>query len=223
MDEMHTKQFRSDARLCVELLESEKKDENRLGIESLLGLTDPSKVCRKDAEEVARALLYNEGKLASRLRNSFKAFLGEEPAANLDWSLQDFDRSDDDSLMEFSQSYTVGNTHLLALKVLANCLDLIACHEQDYLSNEATLIHLGSPFWHKILNVLVFNLRESSHRPQEAALSAKCIRILECLEPEVLAQFIADIVVPLLKSAHEFGKAHHLSLEKESEELLQSL
>lgn len=221
------KASRFDARLlCLELLESDKKDENRLGVESLLILTDLSKVTREDAEEVARAVIYNEGELATRLLNSFVAFFNVDVDKRFDepdWSFADCSNSDDASLLEFSQGSEFGDTHLLALKVLTNCLQVIACHEQDYLSNEITSLDLASPFWREIMDALVLNLHESSHRPQEAALSAKCMRILECLEPGILTPFLESVVAPLLVHAHEFGKAHHLFLEKESEELMQSL
>jgi hypothetical protein len=43
--------------ICRKLLESEQLDENRLGLESLCTLTDPSKVLSKDANQASRTLL----------------------------------------------------------------------------------------------------------------------------------------------------------------------
>jgi hypothetical protein len=83
MDEIHNKPCCLDPRLlCLELLDSEKRDENRLGMESLLVLTDTTRVCRENAEEAVLALVYHEGKLATRLRYSFRSFFNMDRRCN---------------------------------------------------------------------------------------------------------------------------------------------
>lgn len=222
----------SDGQLaCLDLLESDKLDEKRLGIECLLGMTDPKS---GSGIEVARALVYNEGAIALRLRQAFLDFLSAKLCTSEvdgDWSSKDasvrtgrtVSTVEDASMFEIlapPPRTDVTDAHVLALTALVNCLELMDVHEQDYLTNESIKLQLWSPFWCRVLEVLVYNLHESSSQPLEAALSAKCIRILESLEPERISTFIGTVVAPLLKPAHEFGKAHHWSLEKESQDLV---
>jgi hypothetical protein len=226
-DEEQSKRRRSSngQLVCVDLLESEKMDEKRLGVEYFLGMTDPN---NESSHEIARALLYNEGSIASRLRQAFLHFLRAKlPTGDgdVDWSNDVSTRtnaSDDASVFEvpFLVNTELGDAHVLALTALVNCLESVDAHERDYLTNDASKLKVETPFWAQVLQVLVYDLHEFSHQPLEAALSAKCLRILENLEPERFTPFIGTSVAPLLKTAHEFGKAHHLSLEKESKELV---
>ena len=230
-DQEHSKRRRASHGqfACLNLLESEKADEKRLGIECMLGMTDPK---NEPSLVIARALIYNEEAISFRLRHCFLDLLSAKfPMTDADGDLskdasvgtgRTTPSSDDASAFEIHapQNTEVGDTHVLALTVLVNCLELIEAHEHDYLTNEITKLQLWTPFWCRVLDILVYNLHESSSQPLEAALSTKCIRILENFEPERLSPFIGSVVAPLLKPAHEFGKAHHRSLEKESEDLV---
>ncbi len=226
--EQSTRRRFSDGQLlCLSLLESEKADENRLGLESFVGMTDPSN--EESSHTVARALILNEGINSSRLRQAFLEFLcAKLPSGDgaRDWygvpALHTRTLMDDATLFEIPdiENTELGEVHVLALTALVNCLESIDTQEQDYLANEATKLQLSTPFWTRVLEVLVYNLYEPSKRPFEAALSAKSLRILENLRPEKVSPIIDSFVAPILKSAHEFGKARHLLLEVESEDLV---
>ena len=78
---------------------------------------------------------------------------------------------------------------------------------------------LTSLFWSTVLQALYYNLEVAAHRPLEASLSAKCLRLLQSLEPHL--QVLAKIhLLSSLESANQYGKAHSLSLEQESEQLM---
>ena len=201
--------------LCLQLVESEHKDQNQLGMESLNDLTDPTKVGKYEAEELARALIYGEGCLGRRVREAFVSYPWHTVRPDDDLTLEPVSKADDMYSFEFDQEIHSAITHVLALKVLSNCLNIIAAHEEDYLSNETPRLGLSCTFWRGIINSLVSNLKAAPRRPQAAALSAKCIRILESLKPDPVTNFLDETFRPMLVAAYEFGKAHHLLLERE--------
>jgi hypothetical protein len=220
--------------LCLDLLESELVDQNRLGMESLSHLTDPNETSSGNVEVVARSLVYRDGNHGNRLQDAFAPHIlchterlegdhGLEECNELNDSTSSIEYLDDPVSIEYSQGCQFGAIHLLALKVLANSLEVIACHEEDYLSNETTMLNLPCLFWSDILNALAYNLKMPSYRPQEAALSAKCIRLLKSLEPDSIWCILDETITTWAVAAYEFGRAHHLALERESLELLRHL
>lgn len=212
--------------VCLDLLESHKADQNRLGIEFFLGLTDPSNM--EMSHEAARALILNEGNNSCRLRRCLlNCFCSKLPLACSDMnepsvaSLPIHDHSAKVGLFG-RQEYAnpeLDDSYVMALTALVTCLESVYTHEREYLTNDIAKVQLSTPFWTQLLEVLVYNIYDSSRRPREAALSAKSLRILENLKPELLAPIIKHFVAPMLKKANEFGKAHHWALEKESEQL----
>ena len=212
--------------VCLDLLESNKADENRLGIESFLGLTDPSNM--ESSHEAARALILNEGANSCRLQQCFlNCFCSKLPLASSDMneptaaSLRIHDRSEKVGSFRRQEDGNdqLDDSYVMALTALVTCLESVHTHEREYLTNETARVQLSTPFWTQLLEILVYNIYDSSQRPREAALSAKSLRILENLKPEILAPIIKHFVAPMLKNANEFGKAHHWALEKESEQL----
>lgn len=210
---------------CLELLESKRREENCLGMETLLDLSNPDRVGNERAEEVAHALAFGDGMFGQRLRALFLQYF-RWPTSDRATSTGRLDGTDFEDVSSLECVTEVGKwqeVHLLSLKVLTRCLDIILANEQDYLSNEATMLDFLSDFWSDVMIVLLMHLKECSCGPQEAALSARCLRILESLKPGLLIPITAMSIVPLSVNAHKFGKNHHLLLENESQKLLQCL
>jgi Leu/Phe-tRNA-protein transferase len=66
----------------------------------------------------------------------------------------------------------------------------------------------------------LYNIKEATRLPQEAALTAKCIALLEQIAHEDVSCWIENNVLSALMQAYKFGKAHNLELEQESGSLL---
>jgi hypothetical protein len=112
----------------------------------------------------------------------------------------------------------------LSLRVLSHSLESIVWQTKKGTMSLAPF-DLTSLFWSTVLQALYYNLQVAAHRPLEASLSAKCLTLLQSLEPHPhhdLAGANGDKMQLLssLESASQYGKAHSLSLERESERLL---
>jgi hypothetical protein len=201
-----------DLEMCHSLLESNLEDQNRLGIESLLFLTDTAVVKTTTALQVARALVLDKGVCAESLRDEllfyFRAVKSVEG--------RDDTWPNDDEAVNFEESHNVAAMHNLALRALGNALKLIA--GLDGIASED--IDLSSDFWKTILGSILYNIKEAIRLPQEAALSAKCINLLEQISHEDVSRWIENNLLPALLQAYKFGKAHNLELEQESGSLL---
>jgi hypothetical protein len=191
--------------MCVELLESGRVDQKRLGIESLRVLTDPSKVCSENAHAVARALVYGQGDQGDRLQNEFENYLHglqeeQEKGAGYDGQL----------------------CH--AFQALSTSLDILVnlnsdgkglfnfCHPSDCLS----------VFWHNLTQILVRTLETARANPHSAAIAATIIRILETHAPKELKPLSQHESLPLLvHAAYDYGRAFHSVLEQKAQLLLQ--
>jgi hypothetical protein len=201
-----------DLEMCRNLLESNLEDQNRLGMESLLFLTDTTVVTTTTALQVARALVLDQGVCAESLRDEllfhFRVVKSVEDRDDL-WP------NEDDSF-NYEESRNVAAMHNLALRALRNALKLIA--GLDGIDSED--IDLSSDFWKTILASISYNIKEAIRLPQEAALSAKCIALLEQIAHEDASRWIENNLLPALIQAYKFGKAHNLELEQESASLL---
>jgi hypothetical protein len=125
--------------------------------------------------------------------------------------------SEVESSLEFAECHQYSVMHNLALQALANALQVFV-----NLKEEATLeLDESSRFWRDISSALAFDLTDAHSRPQDAALAAKCIALLEDLNPESCGRmFVEDQMLPSLLEANEYGKVHHLALERESQKLI---
>lgn len=201
-----------DLEICHDLLESKLEDQNRLGMESLLFLTDTAVVTTTTALQVARALVLGQGLCAESLRNEllfyFRAVKSVEGRDDT-WPSKD-------ETNNYEESHNVAAMHNLALRALGNALKLIA--GLDGIDSED--IDLKSEFWKTILGAILYNIKEAIRLPQEAALSAKCVALLEQIAHEDVSRWIEINLLPSLYQAFKFGKAHNLELEQESGNLL---
>lgn len=198
---------------CIRLLESVFHDQKRLGMESLSILTDPSKVGGDEALIAATSLIFREGPHGDRLQNAFEDYL---------YFL----------LQEQQEPQNKGILLRYALLVGTNAMDLLVehgnkCEEMslaDAFDHKPTTSMLAT-FWRNVIDILVRTLEDVEMCPQNAALSIRCLRILETHAPndwKPLAQY--DSLSSLVQLAHEHGKhVDGSSLEEESLLLLDLL
>jgi len=176
-----------DIARCEELLRSDCRDQNRLGIESLVFLTrgggdsSLSCVCADTAKDVARTLLYEpqpqrEGNSCCQsLRDAFCGYL----RCNVN-QLDRFDSGIDTT--DFSDAQHRATMHSLALQVLANALKIVV--GDNDASNSNRNIDLSSEFWREVARSLTLNLSKSAagrSGAQVSYLSAKSLSMLEAL------------------------------------------
>jgi hypothetical protein len=202
-----------DLEMCHNLLESNLEDQNRLGMESLLFLTDTAVVTTTTALQVARALVLCQGLYAESLRDELLFYF------RVVKSVEDRDDTwpnEKDMSFNYDESHNVAAMHNLALRALRNALQLIV--GLDGVDSED--IDLSSDFWKTILGSISHNIKEAIRLPQEAALSAKCIPLLEQIACEDASRWIENNLLPALIQAYKFGQAHNLELEQECGSLL---
>jgi len=193
--------------MCRRLLESNHLDENRLGLESLIFLTDSSKTFATDADKVSSEILRD----TSFQDLLLKYFVDTEriPSNILET---------DTGVMGYGQGEFFGCLHIMALKVLSNAL-ASAARKQPL--PPSTCIDLSSLFWQRVLEALYYNLQSAPHRPIEASLSIRCLHLLQIVEPSTanLAPSQGSLHQHLL-NAYKFGRNHSRSLERETEQLM---
>jgi hypothetical protein len=215
--------------ICKDLLDSDHFDQHRLGLESLCCLTDPTKVRSQDSDRISRTIIYGESDGDKSLQENFETyFCGiEMPMSNNDSSDNNsgYDSEEDDKTLAYEQGNYFGAMHILSLRVLSHSLESIVWQkEKGSASLSLAPFDLTSMFWNTVLQALYYNLEVAAHRPLEASLSAKCLRLLQSLEPHLRVLAAADgkmmHLLSSLESANQYGKAHSLSLERESEQLM---
>jgi hypothetical protein len=208
--------------ICKDLLDSDYIDQHRLGLESLCCLTDPTKVRSQDSDRISRTIIYGESDGDKSLQDNFETyFCGVElPMGNDSDDNSGYDSEEDGKALAYEQGNYFGAMHILSLRVLSHSLESIAWQkEKGAASMSLAPFNLTSLFWGTVLQALYYNLEVAAHRPLEASLSAKCLRLLQSLEPQLTANGNMHLLSSL-QSANQYGKEHSLSLEQESEQLM---
>jgi hypothetical protein len=185
--------------ICHELLDSTQHCRNRLGLEQLLLLSKPVENGNKT---VARALILNDGEDAAFMRKKVCKYLSEARDRPTHFRRRDHHT-------EMGQ---------IALRILANSLTQIYATDglrrlfnQDFID----------PFWRAVQSHLRYNLRNAIHCPDDAALSAKCIRIVNEMCSNNDKMIVDDRFLSDLRLAHLYGSVHHLNLARESMQLIE--
>jgi len=196
--------FGSALGIGLRMLGSKRLDENRMGLESLCSLTNPSRVLAEEAEKAACSIL-SDNQLQGLLEKYFMQMkLSKQGSVGSDY---------DDDTMDYEDGQFVGCCHILALRLLSNVLELT-----DTVHSK---IDLSSPFWQTVLQALYYNANVAASRPLEASLSIKSLRFLQTLEPSILSAASGERhLQEVLANAHQFGRQHNRSLEVESERLM---
>lgn len=195
-------------RSTIDLLESDSFHEQDVGIENLCFLSDPTKVRKEEAIEVACALIFRRGEHGGDVQNAMEDYL---------YDLQHRRRATTNNSVNHKQYFN-------ALTAMANCMALIL-NEID----EPTLIRwrqdddssnsMLKVFWRNVMEVVIQQLGSFRESPSCAAVAARCMRLDCSLAPVQSEDLYVDNFrqLPyLLQSAHEYGKAYNAMLEEES-------
>lgn len=187
--------------VAVQLLESHRRDQQQLGLESLAVMTNPRLVCALDASTVSKAMILGEGPIGARLQQRLVSLLQEiQPTLGASSSLSHY---------SYQGSILASFYHFI-LYALANALAQVS-----------SCVDLKAPFWHTVTTCLRASLEDSLHKPHEATLAAKCLRfLLPSKTEETLHQ---PTLRSILIRTHEAGKTISLALEEESQKTLSFL
>ncbi|KAL3936579.1 MAG: hypothetical protein SGBAC_008132 [Bacillariaceae sp.] len=124
-------------------------------------------------------------------------------------------------LLNYFQEQAQANLHLLAVKAVAQALESSTTATASTSNN--LKIDLSSVFWQTVLQALYQHIQRPHEKPLEAALSIKALRLLQQSCPECLAVLQRKHSLPVtafLQIAHEFGKQHSSSLEREAKQFM---
>lgn len=195
--------------ICLRLLESPCCDQIRLGLESLRMLTQPTIVSWQDAMVVSRAVCFGEGEghFGARLQTALASHFRIAAAA--------------DQCMALDYEYT--KDHNMGLAVLASALQMVA---QD--TDAPGDMDFAGAFWEPVIGDLYYNVQRAVEKPNEAAISARCIRLIGAVKKTSTTTSELILSSPskaaglrsCLTQAHRHGQRFHLLLEKESQKLL---
>jgi hypothetical protein len=220
MKELKTRKYLSSVSACLNLLADDCIIQNRLGIEQLNALmqpTTPDEMFPAQATLISQALIYGGGEGATPegdLRHFFAALICEKEDCDerLD---RDFEEEDLDS--ENPWGGHAGALHLPTIKLFITCLEIIQA-ETKYKRNP---IDFASQVWGRMFDTLAHNIRECHHSAEFTGYSVKCLRILHELEPATIGPIVKYTLFPFLISAQEYGNLQGCSmLEEESQRLL---
>ncbi len=175
--------------LAKRLLQSHRLDEQRLGLESLCSLTNPSHVLLRDADTVSRTILLEPN--WQILIGRYFHYRGTELCEEKD---------------DFGDAL-----HMLALKTVTQAIEALAASHKS--------IDVSTPFWSRLLEDLFENLTMASNRPLEASWSTRCFRHMQLVQPQLLHWIpnYSSLHIHLVQ-AHDYGKQHHRSLQMETEQ-----
>lgn len=194
--------------ICHDLLESRCEDQNRLGMESLVNLTDPSISLTGTSEHVARALVSEDSDCGDALRHALYKYLNIDPILNHE---KDFDA------LEHADDIYHDEMHSLALQALANILEVVV----DLHAGGDINIDFSKAFWRSIIENLKNDLKDPVQQPTDAAIACHCLTLLKRIDAHVC--FDCSSLRSSLIQAQHYGSLHHLQLERDATALLNLL
>jgi hypothetical protein len=193
--------------ICRQLLESEQWHENRMGLETLITLTDSSKTIRREVYRASHLVLAD-----SEFQNLWKHYLIA--------SRSNKDSKDDGNC---GRGNSGGSMHLMALQVLSHALESAVSWQHTTDRSSSVDLNMDNVFWHDVCQLLQDNVQLACCRTLEAALSTRCLRLLQTLHPRSCDQMDTRNLYKCLQSAHTHGRRCNLSLERETEQYLRGL
>jgi len=200
-------------RNCLLLLESKHHCQNRLGMECIQNITNSSSSVRlDDCTYICQAILVGEvGSQAGCLSNHvYKCILVSTD--------EDEERQTVPNVTDYA--YHVLTMRSLALQVLANTLEESYLVLIDKLQSSALDDIKILLIWRNVVEKLVYILHMAIYRPEDAAVSAKCLRFMLKVDGLVLkGKNLEGVAI----KAYRYGKVHHKSLEQECSSLILSL
>ena len=219
-------QARQDAiEICLGMLESPSMDQTQLGLESLKMLTDPSVVSKEDAVTIAQEIVAPTTDVGCRLQSALVRCFGVASS----W------RAMDDDVDSIRSAY-FAQWHNMALAILGQVLQLVVDQQQDpsVAPNTFRQESTSRDFWQLVTQDIVYNIERAAERPHEGSMSARCLRLLSLLKDHQpvqqsllnVGQNIVSARSPVafqncLTQAHRYGQQYHLSLEEESQKLME--
>jgi hypothetical protein len=177
--------------LCRRLLSSQQWCERRLGLESLVILTDQSKTIPSAVREASSAVLFD-----SNCQRFLKGYLSMPASDGTD-----------------HYGYASGN-YVLALQIIAQSLQCFNIASRKRVASSENRL-----FWQPVLAALSNNIQNAASRPLEACLSVQCLEELNDI-PQALSPIDANNLDERLHNAHQFGIQHNASLETETKRLI---
>ena len=182
---------------CKSLLQSDKLDDLRQGLELLSCMMNRENVNTSVSEKVSRALVFNEaGTCSDQMRENIVSVLDDQSAEQ----------------PSLSQSKVTN----AALRVLTRALDMALTIDRSDDSGLDT----DSPFWRRILVPLKSHAATSSANPHVAAMAIKCLLSMVKLDSKIFYSLQELTLLPILVQAHETGKQCHHELEVNAHDLL---
>ena len=215
----------NDLTTCLAFLQSGREDQTRYALNTLCLLTDPLKESVEQVDHVSRTLVFGDENGNTDAMDALERFFSGIETPNGDGTADTeisgiCDDGNNHKTLRYAQGEFFGMTHLMALRVLSQALESVVWQKEK---STITLEHsnFNSLFWKMVEDSLMYNLEVANCRPLEAALSAKCIRLIQSLEPQSRNfPWKKTNLLPSLLSAHRYGRAHHLWLEQESKYLI---
>jgi hypothetical protein len=197
---------------CEELLNSDRNDLNQLVMEALVNMTDPRTSTRSTVHRACKAIL--DGQSQSSIHGDFVCIMRQTSVKRRRTSFKyQYAKEAPPETEQADRRMAV-----LVLRALSNALNAAL-----QSPGGGKWIEPSSEFSEAIAAMLKSNLCDPVRRPQEAALSAQCIRLLEELDSSCAALFSEVELAERLVDARRFGETHCRLLERESETLLQRL
>mmetsp|Transcript_3658 Transcript_3658/g.9161 ORF Transcript_3658/g.9161 Transcript_3658/m.9161 type:complete len:432 (-) Transcript_3658:39-1334(-) len=205
---------------CHGMMEGVFVDQKQLAMENLYLLLNSTAVEPGTIHKVANAILWGrspEGHTSVLDELSF-CLMGNQKKRMAAFS----DDSCDFEEHEYAEGHYFGVMHNIALRVLSASLTAAR-------PNEMPPNILRSSTWRTVLGALCYNISQAETRPQEAALSAHCLVLLDQLthdntnQQDVLDMVMEDShheIVPCLLAAQSFARRHNETLHRELSDLL---
>lgn len=225
-DQTHDpEETRMDAVLiCLQLLESSAIDQIKLGLESLMMLTDPSVVSQDDAVAISQDIVFPTSDIGRRFQTALAMCFGVAASSG-----RTFTGAADHSVnAEYLQGPHAGQLHSMGLRILGHALQL-AGEDQQYPATAArSTFDLTTTFWQLVTRDLCYNVERAMHRPHEGSTAARCLRLLSLVKDQQIVAYAATSLrtsspvafQTCVAQARKYGQQCHLSLEMESEKLL---
>jgi hypothetical protein len=210
--------------ICFTMLRSDCFEQNRSAMNILCTLTDPLQTASVYADRCANSLIFGNEYGDTAMTEALTPYLLgiELPWENFYQDAEDSSMVSDDKeqILLYAKGSFFGAMHAMALRVLAQSLESVAWRKGKFESLPP--LALSSQFWRVVQDALVYNLGVAQYRPLEAAFSAKCIRFLQILEPQILHTPRSKLagLRTCLMNAHQYGRAHHWWLEQECKYLI---
>ena len=208
--------------VCLVMLRSGQEEQIGQALKYLCLLTDSSKTSADLVDRVSRVIVFGDDDGEFTVKDVLWHYFAGIEAPRNDGSDNTGSWDDDNAngRLQYAQGRVFGTLHLLGLRIISQALESVAWQKKK---SPMLLPHLDftSLFWKIVEEALLYNLNIAEQRPLEAALSAKCIRLIQSLEPKVLGVPCSKTaLLPSLFNAHQFGRTHHRWLEHESRYLI---